>query len=98
MQNMQSCLVGSAVLGVGPCAANVNDCDAGIITVNDKISVSWNYTVPLMTMLATIFYKALFMIPITNHSIISDLLLNISLNGNVVNSFNLSGNDNMVVV
>ena len=86
----------SAVLGVGPCAADVDDCDAGYnytLEVDDKISVSWNYTVAANDntdghVLQGIVYDTY------NKSFESrDLFLNISINGNLVNSFNLSGSD-----
>ena len=86
----------SAVLGVGPCAANVNDCDAGnnyTLEVNDKISVSWNYTVPANDNVGDHFLQGIVYDTYNKSFDYRDLLLNISLNGNVVNSFNLSGND-----
>ena len=85
----------SAVLGVGPCAANVNDCDGGnnyTLEVNDKISVSWNYTVSAINV-GDHFLQGIVYDTYNKSFNDRDLLLNISLNGNVVNSFNLSGND-----
>ena len=86
----------SAVLGVGPCAADVNDCDAGnnyTLEVNDKISVTWNYTVAANDNTAGYLLQGIVYDTYNKSFSDRDLLLNISLNGNVVNSFNLSGND-----
>jgi len=86
----------SAVLGVGPCAADVNDCDAGnnyTLEVNDKISVTWNYTVAANDNTAGYLLQGIVYDTYNKTFNDRDLLLNISLNGNVVNSFNLSGND-----
>ena len=86
----------SAVLGVGPCAADIADCDAGnnyTLEVEDKISVSWNYTVPANVNIGGHVLQGIVYDTYNKSFNDRDLLLNISLNGNVVNSFNLSGND-----
>jgi len=86
----------SAVLGVGPCAANVNDCDAGnnyTLEVDDEISVTWNYTVAANDNLGGHLLEGIVYDTYNKSFDDRDLFLNISLNGNIINSFNLSGND-----
>ena len=86
----------SAVLGVGPCAANVDDCDTGnnyTLEIDDEISVTWNYTVAANDNLGSHLLEGIVYDTYNKSFDDRDLYLNISLNGNIINSFNLSGND-----
>ena len=55
--------------------------------------MSWNYTVPASVNIGGHVLQGIVYDTYNKSFNDRDLLLNISLNGNVVNSFNLSGND-----
>ena len=81
----------SAVLGVGTCYSGV--CDGSnnyTLKVDDSISVSWNFSIPTDSEVGDYQLKGLAYDTLAKSFPDRDLFLNISLNGNFVNSFNLT--------
>jgi|TARA_B100001540_G_scaffold254916_1_gene231927 hypothetical protein len=81
----------SAVLGVGPCPSGA--CDGGnnyTLRVEDSISVTWNFSIPTSSETSDYQLKGLAYDTLAKSFPDRDLFLNISLNGDLVNSFSLS--------
>ena len=81
----------SAVLGVGPCPSGA--CDGSnnyTLRIDDSISVTWNFSIPTNSEISDYQLKGLAYDTLAKAFSDRDLYLNVSLNGNLVNSFNLT--------
>ena len=81
----------SAVLGVGPCLSGA--CDGGnnyTLRVDDSISVTWNFSISTSSEIADYQLKGLAYDTLSKSFPDRDLFLNVSLNGDLVNSFSLT--------